>query len=128
MSRGRGLAPTQSHIVSWTLHYGPVPAGMCVLHRCDVRVCVNPDHLFLGTRGDNGRDMAAKGRSPYGTRRWNARLTDDDIPLIRRLYRDGMGQTEIANLYGVKQGAIWGIVHGKTWRRVPDGSDDEARA
>jgi hypothetical protein len=39
---------------------GPIPAGLCVLHRCDVRPCINPDHLFLGTQKDNMADMAAK--------------------------------------------------------------------
>lgn len=53
----------KAHRVAWELCYGPVPAGQCVLHRCDVRRCVRPSHLFLGTIADNIRDMYAKGRN-----------------------------------------------------------------
>lgn len=59
--------PRRAHIVSWRLHKGDVPDGMCVLHRCDVRRCVNPDHLWLGTKKQNSVDMVQKGRSTRRT-------------------------------------------------------------
>jgi hypothetical protein len=52
-----------THRLAWTLAYGPIPEGMCVLHRCDTRACCNPEHLFLGTVADNNRDMGKKGRA-----------------------------------------------------------------
>jgi uncharacterized protein YjiS (DUF1127 family) len=53
---------TKANRVAWKLTNGPIPDGKCVLHRCDNPPCCNPGHLFTGTRGDNNRDMHAKGR------------------------------------------------------------------
>lgn len=61
-SNGR---PVGAHRISWEVHFGEIPDGKCVLHRCDNRSCVRPDHLFLGDRAENNRDTHAKGRWSY---------------------------------------------------------------
>lgn len=63
--RGRTMG---AHRAAWTMEHGAIPVGLLVLHKCDVRNCVRPDHLFTGTYQDNMRDMYAKGRGPIGAK------------------------------------------------------------
>ena len=57
-----GTVNVGAHRMAWVLAVGPIPNGLCVLHRCDNPPCVNPDHLFLGTIRDNVHDAMKKGR------------------------------------------------------------------
>lgn len=113
-----------AHRISWTLLRGPIPGGLKVLHRCDVRACVNPDHLFLGTQLDNMRDCAAKGRyvlpTPmYGEGNPRHRLTAAQVAEIRDRYKNGnIQQKALAMEYGVSPMTINRVVHGKLWRDV----------
>ena len=71
-----------AHRFSYTLHIGPIPEGMLVLHRCDTPPCANPKHLFLGTHWDNSQDVASKGRS-LGKTGPKTKLTQAQIDYIR---------------------------------------------
>jgi len=68
-----------SHRASWEIHYGPIPNGLWVLHKCDNKLCVRPDHLYLGTNSDNQRDAVHRGLNTVGIRRpaKNVRLKSD---------------------------------------------------
>ncbi len=110
----------RAHRVAWVLFHGPIPAGMHVLHRCDVRCCVNPDHLFLGTHGDNMRDMAAKGRlvtpALCGAKNPTSKLNPSAVQEIRHRYtQGGVSQAALAAQYGVATMTVNRVINQKTW-------------
>lgn len=108
----------KAHRFSWELHYSAIPEGLCVCHKCDNRACVNPEHLFLGTSQDNTRDKVSKGRQPIGSQTPMAKLTEEDVVAIKRLIASGKPQLHLARDYGVTQGTISHIHHGRSWRHV----------
>ena len=103
----------QAHRVAWFLHTGAWP-DLMVCHRCDNRLCVRVEHLFLGTAHDNHADMVSKGRAPI-QRNLQGKLTMDDVAAIRAL-RGVEFQYVIAERYGVSQSVICEIQLGKTYR------------
>lgn len=108
----------RAHRMSWEAHVGPIPTDMQVLHTCDVRACINPNHLFLGTNVDNMIDRNSKGRAAAGERHGQRVLTESDVRTIRRRFRHGETQTAIAKAYGVDQTTVSRVVLGRTWRHV----------
>lgn len=111
-----------AHRVSWELHNGPIPGGMCVLHICDNRACVNPAHLWFGTYADNMQDMERKGRCahPHGEANGKAKFTRGEVRGIRRLLALGLSQRAIARKHNVGHSAIWSIKIGRTWGWLED--------
>jgi len=110
----------QAHRAAWLLFRGEPPVELCVCHHCDNRTCVNPGHLFLGTRADNNRDMTTKGRHGYGGRAGElhhaAKLTARDVSRVRERLRNGELRRTIAADFGVATSTIGGIADGRTWR------------
>lgn len=106
-----------AHRWAFEIYRGESPDGLCVCHTCDVPLCVNPDHLFLGTRADNVADMDAKKRRvpPRGERNAHAKLSAEKVRAIRSSH---LRNAEIARQYDVskvligliKRGAVWGHV------------------
>lgn len=105
-----------THRISWELHRGQVPDGLYVLHTCDVRSCVNPDHLFLGTHVENMIDMKKKKRSQYGERNPHRKLSEADVIKIRT---SPLNQYELAEKYNLTQSAISSIQLGICWKHLP---------
>lgn len=99
----------RAHKAAYTLFKGEVPEGMCVLHKCDVRTCVNPEHLFIGTIQDNVRDMDAKGR-----RVTRAKLTKDEAAKVR-FWAKWVSQQKIADAFAVDQTTISRVVRDNSY-------------
>lgn len=87
---------TKAHRYAWMLTHGEIPEGLYICHHCDVRNCVNPEHLFLGTQKDNMQDAKNKGRRVGSA--VNAKLTDSDVLKIRA---DSRKHSEIAADYNI---------------------------
>lgn len=100
------------HRFVWTVTHGPIPQGICVLHQCDVRLCANPKHLFLGTNADNVRDKRAKGRDRdflpghtlnAGQCNPRSKVSDADVERIREAHTCGADLEDLRGLYGLSR-------------------------
>jgi hypothetical protein len=105
----------KAHRLSVLFSVGELDDTACVLHRCDNRKCVNPEHLFLGTRADNNRDKVAKNRQPKGSDFLRSRLTEQDILNIRSA-ADGL--RTLSEKYGVSWSHINNIKKLRKWKHV----------
>jgi hypothetical protein len=140
--------PALAHRYAWVLTFGPIPSGLFVLHTCDVRACVNPSHLFLGTHRDNMHDMARKGRAargerhvsrvhpdrvprgdrsgarlhpetrPRGERALHSRLAAGAVLEIRQRGKTGETISSLSRSFGVTRASIRDILRRKTWTHI----------
>lgn len=107
-----------AHRMSYELSFGPIADGMYVLHKCDNRKCVNPDHLFLGDQARNMNDAAEKGRIQRGVRHWNSKLNPQIVRRIRKMYDAGMSYQEIGDIVGLRPQYVGSICRRRRWAWV----------
>lgn len=109
--------PVLAHRVSWAIHNGPIPEGMLVCHICDVRSCVNPKHLFLGTEQDNTSDMCSKNRQIHqrGVEAGRCKLSEEQV---RDIFHSTLGIRQLGRNYNVAHTTIEAIKQRRSWRHL----------
>jgi hypothetical protein len=120
------------HRLSYAFYKEGFDDNLDVLHKCDVRRCFNPEHLFLGTQADNAADMVAKGRSSKGEKHYmfgnghlqtgekngHAKLQKDQIIEILTKRKEGLAPRKLAKEYGVSLGTIEDIIYYRKWKHI----------
>ena len=115
-----GTETWAAHRIAYYLAHGDIPQNLCVCHRCDNTLCVNPEHLFLGTDSDNNLDKVQKGRqiSLKGLRHYRTHLNEADIRTIFQLRASGFKQKQISERFGISKENVSTILQRRTWRHV----------
>ena len=109
----------KAHRLSASLWKGfKLESTLFVCHRCDNPLCINPDHLFIGTNADNCADCKVKGRFAIGVKNGANKLTPDQVSSIRMACRNGAVQAETARRFGVHKQTITNIVRRRQWKHV----------
>lgn len=109
-----------AHRVSFEMHKGAIPDGLCVLHSCDNPSCVNPAHLSLGTQAENIRQRDERGRTGrtmgvLGEQHYGSKLTESAVRDIRS---SSLSRYELADKYGVSHVTIGKVIRGESWRHL----------
>ena len=109
-----------AHRISWIVFNGEINKEILVLHKCDNPPCCNPDHLFLGTDRDNIIDAFSKGRieRKKGEDHYNSKLTNEIVLEIKKLYKQGVPQKQIAKILNVNERTVNGIASGNSWKHI----------
>jgi DNA-binding CsgD family transcriptional regulator len=117
-----GSQAYRAHRYSYELVNGPLAKGVCVLHKCDVRRCVRPDHLFEGTRADNNRDTSSKGRIRGGQGKGSAHpkavLDEEIVARIWSLRHFGLSPGKIARMLGLNRSTVKNVIYGDYWSHI----------
>ena len=124
----------QAHRISWRLLRGDIPSGLWVLHNCPNSLCLNPDHLRLGTRADNTADAVSRGEMasgdrnsmrlhpelvPRGVKHGMAKLTDEKVLAMRLMCSNGVSHGKISRDFGISMTSAVDAIKGRTWAHVP---------
>lgn len=110
-----GKKPFFAHRVSYEQKHGSIPNGMMALHHCDVRCCVNPDHIFIGTQKDNMTDKVRKNRQAKGINHGNAKLTEDQV---REIKSSSETSIKLAAKFNYSASMIREIKNGNLWKHL----------
>ncbi len=108
-----------AHRYAYHAAHGPIPPGLVVMHSCDNRPCINPEHLSVGTAKDNVHDMLRKGRDAcVGSRHFGAKMDDESVRQVRLCAQLGITHTWLAGIFGVSQSVMSRAIGGRLWKHV----------
>ncbi len=108
----------RAHRLSYIIHFGSIPDNYEICHHCDNPGCVNPNHLFAGTRLENEHDKVNKKRHTFGSKNNKAKLTEQEVIEIREIAKTGIRAGELATRYSVTKNTIFRALHRWTWKEV----------
>lgn len=107
-----------AHQASFVIANGPIQPGLVVMHSCDVRRCISPGHLSIGTPLENAADRVAKGRGAFGSSHGMAKLTEEDVAAVRSCLAGGESVRGVARAFAVDPKLVRQIRDGAIWRHV----------
>lgn len=113
-----------AHRLSYVLYHGPIPHGLVIMHSCDNRACINPDHLKADTQRENLLDARRKGRlssytnQPKGEKHLRSILTEVKVMELRRAHNQGARVYELALQIGVNKSTVGDAIRGKSWKHL----------
>lgn len=110
----------RAHRAAYLLFKGIDPCNLLVCHKCDNPKCTNPDHLFLGNHKDNDTDSREKGRAAIGSKQPQAKITEENVKLVKKLLNEGVKSCLLAKSFGLSTSQISAIKNGRSWKHVED--------
>lgn len=107
-----------THQFSYIVHHGPIPRGMFVIHTCDNKGCVHPNHLKLGTRRQNTDEAMERDRYRKGEGVPTSKLTEKQVLEIRAGYASGSSIRDLMNQFGIADSTVYGVVTHRSWKHI----------
>lgn len=121
----RGYCYINRHKKQWRLHryvyeiyYGSIPKGLVIRHKCDNPLCINPNHLELGTPADNSNDMVKRNRSAKGEKVNTSKLNASQVKEIRKQYHKGLSKKRLSKLFNISVSNIDCVVNNRIWKHL----------
>ena len=114
--------PSPIHRMVYEECFGTIPSGLVVRHKCDNKLCVNPEHLEIGTIKDNNQDAVKRGRNAFGERNSQAKLTEKEVREIKNMFKTSVVDKsliiQLAKEYNVHINTLYDIYYNRTWKHV----------